>query len=238
MFISVSSWLSPHLNLSFEALLVSLFLFSSIKSLLMAKATPILLEYCPLVIILILGTFASICSASSSVVLASWTARIAIRWSLIIRAIWGHFELWALSFFPLIFQDASVIPFFFPSLDWNCFLTSWCFSMLTSSRSVSSVDGSVSLQKGLLFSWSKSGFSWLESVVSKFVGEVVLFLVLVFMGLVLSGMIMFILRWLVSFIPLGILCLSARVPRLGTFDKSVGVARFRLSISPFCPLAC
>src|SRR5882724_5490487 len=109
--------------------------------------------------------------------------------------------------------------------------------MLMSSRSVSSVGGSVSLQKGLLLSWSKSGCSWLDSVVSEFVGEVIMFLVSVLMGLVLSGVVMFILRWLVSFLPLGILCLSAHVPRLGTFDKSVGVARFRLSIPPFFPLA-
>src|SRR5882724_1098189 len=153
-----------------------------------------------------------------------------------ILAIWSHFELWALSFFPLIFQDASVIPFFFPSLDWNCFLPSSCFSMLTSSRSVSSVDGPVSLQKGLLLSWSKSGCSWLDSVVSEFVGEVYLFLVSVFMGLVLSGIVMWVLRWLVSFLSLGVLCLSACVPRLGTIDKSVGVARFCLSVPPFCPL--
>ena len=110
--------------------------------------------------------------------------------------------------------------------------------MLMSSRSVSSVDGFVSLQKGLLLSWSKSGCSWLDSVVSEFVGEVILFLVSVFMGLILSGVVMFILRWLFSFLLLGVLCLSAHVPRLETLDKSVGVARFCLSIPPFCPLAC
>src|SRR5882724_10204154 len=106
--------------------------------------------------------------------------------------------------------------------------------MLMSSRSVSSVDRSVSLQKGLLLSWSKSNFSWLDSVVSESVGEVILFLISVFMGLVLSGIVMWFLRWLVSFLSLGVLCLSAHVPRLGTIDKSVAVARFRLSIPPFC----
>src|SRR5882724_10032782 len=133
MFISVSSWLSPHLTLSFEALLGIIIscwrLFSSTKSLLIAKATPILLEYCPLVIILILGTTASICKVSSSVVLASCIARIAILWSLINLAIFGHFELWALSFFPLMFQDASIIPIFFHSFDWNSFLVSLCSSL-------------------------------------------------------------------------------------------------------------
>src|SRR5882724_6852024 len=95
----------------------------------MAKATPILLEYCPLVIILILGTTASIWAVSSSVVLASCIAKIAILLVFMILAILGHFELWVLSFFPLIFQDASIIPFFFPNLDWNCFLVSSCSSL-------------------------------------------------------------------------------------------------------------
>src|SRR5882724_8688570 len=107
MFISVSSWLSPHLTLSFEALLgiiISFWrLFSSTKSSLMAKAIPILLEFCPLVIILILGTTASICAVSSLLVLTSCIARIAILLSLMILAVLGHFELWALSFFPLMF---------------------------------------------------------------------------------------------------------------------------------------
>src|SRR5882724_13114971 len=135
----VSSWLSPHLTFSFEALLGIIIscwrLFSSTKSLLMAKATTILLEYCPLVIILILGTTASIWAVSSSVVLASCIARMAILLILMILAILGHFELWALSFFPLMFQDASVIPFFFPIFDWNCFLASSCSSLFISSES-------------------------------------------------------------------------------------------------------
>src|SRR5882724_12745502 len=126
MFINVSSWLSPHFILSFDALLGIIIscwrLFSSTRSLFMAKATPILLEYCPLVIILNLGTVASIWAVSLLVVLASCIAKIAILLVLMILAILGYFELWALSFFPLMFQDASVIPFFFPSLDWNCFL--------------------------------------------------------------------------------------------------------------------
>src|SRR5882724_4165138 len=196
MFISVSSWLSPHLTLSFEALLgiiISFWrLFSSTRSLLMAKATPILLEYCPLVIILILGTTASICTVSSSVVLASCISRIAILWSLIILAILGHFELWALSFFPLMFQDASVIPFFFPNFDWNCFLVSSCSSMFISSRSVISVDGSVSLQNGFSLSWSESSCSWLDYVVSDYVGVIITFSVSV--GLVLSCVVIWLLR--------------------------------------------
>src|SRR5882724_4042576 len=96
----VSSWLSPHLTFSFEALLGIIIscwrLFSSNKSLLMAKATPILLDYCPLVIILILGTTASICAMSFSIVLAPYIARITLLLSLMILAIPGHFELWAL----------------------------------------------------------------------------------------------------------------------------------------------
>src|SRR5882724_10276255 len=94
MFISVSSWLSPHFTFSFDALLGIIIswwrLFSSNMSLLMAKATPIFLEYCPLVIIFILGTTASICAVSSSVVLASCIARIAILLSLISLVILGH----------------------------------------------------------------------------------------------------------------------------------------------------
>src|SRR5882724_4829554 len=117
MFISVSSWLSPHLTFSFEALLGIIIscwrLFSSTKSLLIAKATPILLEYCPLVIILILGTTASICKVSSSVVLASCIARIAILWSLMILAILDHFELWALSFFLQYSRMLALFPFSF-----------------------------------------------------------------------------------------------------------------------------
>src|SRR5882724_2944638 len=100
MFISVSSWFLPHLTFSFDALLGIIIscwrLFSSTRSLLMAKATPILLEYCPLVIIFILGTTASIWAV---VVLASCTARIAILLILMILAILGHFELWVLSIF-------------------------------------------------------------------------------------------------------------------------------------------
>src|SRR5882724_12289268 len=95
----------------------------------MEKATPILLEYCPLVIILILGITASIWAMSSSMVLASFIARIAILLSLSILAILGHFELWVLSFFPPMFHDASMVAFFFPNLDWNCFLVSLCSSM-------------------------------------------------------------------------------------------------------------
>src|SRR5882724_3875906 len=109
MFISISSWLSPHFTFSFDALLGIIIswwrLFLSTGSLLMANATPSLLEYCPLVIIFILGTTASICAMSSSVVLASCISRIAILLSLMILAILGHFELWELSFFPLMFQD-------------------------------------------------------------------------------------------------------------------------------------
>src|SRR5882724_10450864 len=156
MFIGVSSWLSPHFTYSFDALLGIIIswwrLFSFTRSLLMAKATPILLEYCLLVIIFILDTTASICVVSSSVVLAFCISRIVILLSLMILAILGHFELWALSFFPLMFQDASVIPFFFPNFDWNCFLVSSCSSMFISLKSDISVDKSVSLQKGFSLS--------------------------------------------------------------------------------------
>src|SRR5882724_4623210 len=143
MIISVSSWLSPHLTFSFDALfgiIISCWrLFSSTRSLLMAKATPILLEYCPLVIILILGTTASICAVSSSVFLASCIARTVILLNLMILAILGHFELWALSFFPLVFHDASMIPFFFPSF--------FMFFYVFSSRSDISID-SLLLSRG------------------------------------------------------------------------------------------
>src|SRR5882724_11859892 len=89
-----------------------------------------------------------------------------------ILAILGHFELWAPSFFPLMFQDVSMIPFFFPSFDWNCFLVSSCSSMFISSGSVISVDRSDSLQKGFVLSWSDPSCSWLDSVVSDSVGVI------------------------------------------------------------------
>src|SRR5882672_2882249 len=57
---------------------------------------------------------------SSWVILTSCTAMTMILFILMILAIFGHFELWAPSFFPLMFQDASVIPFFFPIFDWKC----------------------------------------------------------------------------------------------------------------------
>jgi len=82
-----------------------------------------------------------------------------------ILAILGYFELWALSFFPLMFQDASVIPFFFPSLDWNCFLAFSCSFMFICLESTS-VDFSGSLQKGFVLSWSEFGCSWLDSLIS------------------------------------------------------------------------
>src|SRR5882724_13010420 len=120
----------------------------------MVNTTPILLEYCPFMNIFIVGIIPSICVVSFSVVLASCIARIAILLILMILAILGHFELWVLSFFPLIFQDASMIPFFFPSFDWNCFLVLSCSSMLISAGSVISDDWSGSLQKGFVLSWS------------------------------------------------------------------------------------
>src|SRR5882724_3837171 len=92
----------------------------------------------------------------------------------------GHFELWALSFFP--------------NFDCNCFLVSSCSSMFISSRSVISVDGSVSLHKGFLLSWSGSNCLWLVSVVSDSVEGIVSFLILILVGLVLSGMVMWLLR--------------------------------------------
>src|SRR5882724_6858662 len=240
MFISVSSWLSPHFTFSFDALLGILIswwrLFSSTRSLLMAKATPILLEYCPLMIICILGTTASICAVSSLVVLPSCISRIAILLSLMILAILGHFELWVLAFFPPMFQDASMIPFFFPNYDWNCFLVSSCSSMSISLISVSSVDESVSLQKGFTLSCSVSNCSWLDAVVSDSVEGVISFSFSIFVGLVLSGMVMWLLRWLVSLLAVGILCFSACVPRLGTIDKSMGVARLSPFLPPFFPL--
>src|SRR5882724_10746322 len=200
MFISVSSWLSPHLTFSFDTLLGIIIscwrLFSSTRSLFMAKATPILLEYCPLVIILILGTTASIWAVSASVVLASCIAKIAILLVLMILAILGHFELWVLLFFPLIFQDTSMIPFFFPSFDWNCFLVLSCSSMFISSGSVISVDWSGSLQKGFVLSWFELSCLWLDSMVSDSVGVAVVFSVSV--GLILSGVVIWFLRWLVS----------------------------------------
>src|SRR5882724_8574433 len=127
-----------------------------------------------------------------------------------------------------MFQDANMIPFFFPNFDWNCCLVSSCSSMFISSRSVISVDGSVSLQKGFLLSWSESSRSWLDSVVSSSAGVIVSFSVSV--GLVLSGMVIWLLRWLVSLLTVGILCFSVHVPRLGTMDKSVGVARLHPSL--------
>src|SRR5882724_6999473 len=240
MFISVSSWLSPHLTFSLDALLGIIIscwrLFSSTRSLLMANATPILLEYCPLVIILILGTTVSICAVSSSVVLASCIARISILWSLMILAILGHFELWALSFFPLMFLDASMIPFFFPNFVWNCFLVSSCSSMSISLGSVSSFDESVSFQRGFSLSWLDSNCLWLDSVVSESVGENAPFSISISVGLVLSGVVMWLLRWLILLLSFGILCFSAHVPKLGTIDKSMGVARFFPSLLPFFPL--
>src|SRR5882724_10522468 len=166
-------WLFPHLTFSKEALLGISTLCSSwvsfIRSLFIANTTPILLEYCPLAIILILGIMLSIWSTFSSVVLASWTARIAILFDLIILAILGHLELWELSFLPLMFQDAIVMPFFLPIFDWCCFLlVSWSticrFSVSEITEEVleliqngfSSISGSVSI----------SGFSVLGKVVS------------------------------------------------------------------------
>src|SRR5882724_11797483 len=238
MFISVSSWLSPHLTFSFDTLLGIIIscwrLFSSTRSLLMAKATPILLEYCPLVIILILGTTSSICAVSSSVVLSSCFARIAILLSLIILAILGHFELWALSFFPLMFQDANVILFSFLNLDWNCFLVSSCSVMSISLSSVSSVDKSVSLQKGFHFlGQNPTVHGWILWFLILWGG--LFHFLSISTGLVLSAMIM--LRWFISLLSVGVLCFSAHVPRLGTIELSMGVARLCPSLPPFCPLA-
>jgi len=60
-------------HFSFDALLGIIFHggYFHLLGLVDGKGTPILLEYCPLVIILLLGTTASICAVSSSVVLAS-----------------------------------------------------------------------------------------------------------------------------------------------------------------------
>src|SRR5882724_7275295 len=162
MFSISKFWLFPHFTFSKEALLGINTLcsnwVSSIRSLFTTNTIPILLEYCPFAIILILGIMLSIWSTFSFVVLASWMAKIAILFDLIILAILGHLELWELSFLPLMFQDAIVMPFFLPIFDWCCFLlVSWSticrfsvseiteeFSELTQ-KGFSSVSGSVSV---------------------------------------------------------------------------------------------
>src|SRR5882724_1588385 len=169
----------------------------------MVNTTPILLEYCLFVIIFILGTTPSICVVSSSVVLASCIARIAIFLCLMILAILGHVELWALSFSPLIFHDASMTPFFFLVLIGIVFCFYFilfyfyfhsCSSMFIPPRSDVSVDESISLQKGIYLSFSDSSCLWLVSVVSDSVEVVIPFSFLISVGLVLLGMIIGLLR--------------------------------------------
>jgi len=72
-------------------------------------------------------------------------------------------------------------------------------------------------------------------VVSDSVGEVISFSFSVCVGLVLSGMVMLLLRF-DSLLSFGILYFSAHVPRLGTIDKLMGVARLHLFLPPFSPL--
>jgi len=62
-----------------------------IRSLFIANATPILLEYWPFVIIYIFGVAPSICTTSPLVILASCTAMTVILFILTILAIFGHF---------------------------------------------------------------------------------------------------------------------------------------------------
>src|SRR5467141_1754662 len=199
------------------------------------KSHPNLLEYWLFAIIFIFGVAPSIWATSSWVILASWTAMTAILFILMILAIFGHFELWAPSFFPLMFQDASVIPFFFPIFDWKCFLVLSYSVISTSSTLGVSEDDSIPSQNGFSLISSGAGSccevsgSSNEEGVTPSPGSLS-------SGPLFLGIVMLLMRFITPLFILCASCISARVPRQGTVDRSTGVARLHPSSPLFFPL--
>jgi len=204
-------------------------LFSSTRSLLMAKATPILLEYCPLVIFFIWGHCFYLCSVffSGSCFLYFQDCDSlephdsSYYWPFCGTIIF----LWCsrmLAWFPFSFLILIGIVSWF--LHVILCLFHWDQSVLLMNLFHS--------RKGFA-SWLDSNCSWLDSVISDSVEGVISFSFSILVGLVLSGMAMWLLRWLISLLAVGVLCFSACVPRLGTIDISMGVARLHPSLPHF-----
>jgi len=166
--------------------------------------------------------------SSSVVVLASCIARIAILW-----ASWssysGHFELWALLFFPLMFHDDSVIPFFFPSLPELGFI--YIFIYISYS--------SIFISSYMSLFHSRKGSHWLFKPRLFMIS----FCVFWFSG---GGHPFILCHWPGSFrcgyevikmASLITLCLHSLLlcpcTQAGTIDKSTGVARLHPSLPPF-----
>src|SRR5467141_3568323 len=199
------------------------------------KSHPNLLEYWLFAIIFIFGVAPSIWTTSSWVILASYTAMTTILFILMILAIFGHFELWAPSFFPLMFQDAIVIPFFFRIFDWKCFLVLSHSVIFLSSTLDISEDVSTPLQNGFSLIYLGAGSccevsdSSVEEGLTPSSGSLS-------SGPLFLGVVVLLMRLTT---PLSILCascISARVPRPGTIDRSTGVARLHPSSPLFFPL--
>jgi len=156
--------------------------------------------------------------------------RIVILLSLMILAILGHFELWALSFSPWCSRMLTWLTFFFLVLIGIVFLVSSCSSYLFHQESVILLMGLIHSRKGL---------SFLVRVPSVLVG---------FCGFWFCGCCYYIfsfsgpcsfrhgyvvIRWLVSLLTVGVLCFSACVLSWDHWQvKGIKVVPFLTPIFP------